>query len=128
MTHCWLNNLLATLACFLISSVLQAQITLVKKGKPHSRVLYEKNNAVCHQAADLLSQFVGEITDVKLQVIPISEDKYLANNLQKDDIVISQHDDNMPEDAFEIKQKGMVLYISGSSKGAHRLLSLSRRG
>jgi len=117
MTHCWLNNLLATLACFLISSVLQAQITLVKKGKPHSRVLYEKNDAVCHQAADLLSQFVGEITDVKLQVIPISEDKYLANNLQKDDIVILQHDDNMPEDAFEIKQKGMVLYISGCSKG-----------
>lgn len=43
-----------------VATCLQAQVTLVKEGKPLSRIVVQENNSVDAQAAQLLQDFVHE--------------------------------------------------------------------
>ena len=91
-----------------VATCLQAQVTVVKEGKPVSRILIEKDNSVDNQAALLLQDFVQRISGASL---PVLTDK----SPRKGDIVIGGKDTSgLTEDGFRLK----TVYISsGGDKG-----------
>ena len=95
-----------------VATCLQAQVTVVKEGKPVSRILIEKDNSVDNQAALLLQDFVQRISGASL---PVLTDK----SPRKGDIVIGGKDTSgLTEDGFRLKTDNGIVYISsGGDKG-----------
>lgn len=91
-----------------------AQITLVRDGKPKSRiVLNNQPSAADTRAANLLQDFVGRISGAKLPIVTPSK------VIKPGDIVIGQGStDGLTEDGFRLAERGGALYISsGGDKG-----------
>ena len=59
-----------------VATCLQAQVTVVKEGKPVSRILIEKDNSVDNQAALLLQDFVQRISGASLPVLTDKSPRY----------------------------------------------------
>ena len=90
----------------------QGQITLVRDGKPQSRIVVNSDSPVDRRAADLLQDFVGRISDAKLPVVE-------SKKLKKGDVVIGQGStEGLTEDGFRLADGDGILYISsGGDKG-----------
>lgn len=101
-------------AAFLLSAAMgvNAQVTLVKEGKPTSRIWVEKGNQVDGQAADLLQDFVRRISGATLPIVS-------GQTPGKGDVVIGKGDTNgLTEDGFRLATDQDRLYISsGGDKG-----------
>lgn len=104
-------NLCIVLLLLVITSM-NAQVTVVKEGKPVSRILVEKNNAIDKQAAQLLQDFIERISGAAL---PVVNDQ----SPRKGDIVIGRKDvSGLTEDGFRLKTDNGIIYIStGGDKG-----------
>lgn len=91
----------------------QAQVTLVKEGKPTSRICIEKGNEIDRQAADLLQDFVRRISGATLPIVSVP-------SLKKGDIVIGGGNvSGLTEDGFRLQTDKGSLYIgSGGDKGS----------
>lgn len=102
-------------ALFLLSAAtcLNAQVTIVKEGKPLSRIVVGKDEPVDNQAALLLQDFVQRISGASL---PVVTDK----TPRKGDIVIGGKETaGLTEDGFRLKTADGILSISsGGDKGA----------
>ena len=105
---------LSLCAAFLLSvaACLQAQVTVVKKGKPIGRILVEKENPVDNQAARLLQDYVCRISGATLPILTDATPR-------KGDVVIGGKDtEGLTEDGFRLKTNAGVVYISsGGDKG-----------
>ena len=90
----------------------QGQITLVRDGKPQSRIVVNSDSPVDRRAADLLQDFVGRISDAKLPVVE-------SKKLKKGDVVIGLGStEGLTEDGFRLADGDGILYISsGGDKG-----------
>ncbi len=101
-------------ALFLLSAAtcLNAQVTIVKEGKPLSRIVVGKDEPVDNQAALLLQDFVQRISGASL---PVVTDK----TPRKGDIVIGGKETaGLTEDGFRLKTADGILSISsGGDKG-----------
>lgn len=95
-----------------VATSLPAQVTVVKEGKPVSRILVQADDAVDNQAARLLQDFVQRISGASL---PVLTDK----TPRKGDIVIGGSDvAGLTEDGFRLKTNNGIIYISsGGDKG-----------
>ena len=95
---------------------LQAQIEIVKKGKPISKIIVDQSDSVDYRAAILLQDFVNRISGANLQI----EDANIKP--VKNDIVIkstSSSSSNIKEDGFHIStQNGILEIIGGEGKGS----------
>ncbi|MDD2953265.1 MAG: DUF4838 domain-containing protein [Parabacteroides sp.] len=102
-------------AAFLLLAAMgvQAQVTLVKEGKPTSRICIEKGNEIDRQAADLLQDFVCRISGATLPIVS-------APSPMKGDIVIGGgNTSGLTEDGFRLQTDKGSLYIgSGGDKGS----------
>jgi len=89
-----------------------AQISLVKAGKPVSRILVDTDNEIDNQAALLLQDFVKQISGAKLSITSLTTPK-------KGDVVIGKGNrDGLTEDGFRLTTDNGILYInSGGDKG-----------
>ena len=100
--------LILTMCCL----SLQAQITLVEKGKAFSRIIVNEKTEENEQAATLLQDFVRRISGVEL---PILFDK----TVKKGDVLIGGITMEAGEDGFKLSTQGDCLRISsGGGKGA----------
>lgn len=90
-----------------------SQMTLVKDGKPVSRIVVPETNQVNQQAATLLQDFVQRISGSSLPVIE-------GKKAKKGDIVIGQgNTTGLLEDGFRLSTSDGILRISsGGDKGA----------
>lgn len=102
-------------AAFLLMAAMgaNAQITLVKDGKPSSRIWIEKDNRVDRQAADLLQDFVKRMSGATLPVVSGEVPK-------KGDVLIGKGDaSGLTEDGFRlVTDKGSLYISSGGDKGS----------
>lgn len=91
----------------------QAQITLVRDGKPSSRIVVNSDSETDLRAAELFQDFVGRISDAKLPVVQ-------AERLRKGDVAIGQGStEGLTEDGFRLDDHDGILRISsGGDKGA----------
>lgn len=95
-----------------VATCVNAQITIVKDGKPTSRILTEKGKEVDNEAALLLQDFVKRISGATL---PVVTDK----SPRKGDIVIGKKNvSGLTEDGFRLQTDNGIIYIStGGDKG-----------
>lgn len=95
-----------------VATCVNAQITIVKDGKPTSRILTEKGKEVDNEAALLLQDFVKRISGATL---PVVTDK----SPRKGDIVIGKKNvSGLTEDGFRLQTDNGIVYIStGGDKG-----------
>lgn len=108
-----MKTLLTCVASLLLATVgVNAQITIVKEGKPLARILTEKDNPVDNQAALLLQDFITRISGATLPVVTDKAPK-------KGDIVVGRgNTSGLTEDGFRLATDGGVCYIrSGGDKG-----------
>lgn len=91
----------------------QAQITLVRDGKPQSRIVVNSDSPVDRRAAELLQDFVGRISYATLPIVN-------SNKLRKGDVVIGDGTtDGLTEDGFRLDDRdGMLRISSGGDKGS----------
>ena len=101
------------LAAWLCVDGAYSQMTLVKDGKPVSRIVVPETNQVNQQAATLLQDFVQRISGSSLPVIE-------GKKAKKGDIVIGQgNTTGLLEDGFRLSTSDGILRISsGGDKGA----------
>ena len=116
-----LNSLLATVVCLFTLHV-DAQITLVKKGSPKARIVFDLKDSTSVKAASLLSVFVSEITGTQLPLVvngKVNKTDYKKPSAyRKNDIVlINKGSDRDLEDSFSIETKDGRVFISGYDKG-----------
>lgn len=100
-------------ACLVLAVAgVNAQITVVKEGKPLARILADKNNPVDNEAALLLQNFIRRISGATLPVVA-------GQTPKKGDIVLGQgNTSGLTEDGFRLATSGGVCYISsGGDKG-----------
>ena len=69
-------NIVWILSLFCAFTSLHAQMTLVKDGKPQSRIVVADKNDVNMQAADLLQDFVKRITSTQLPIVVSDKEKW----------------------------------------------------
>lgn len=108
-----MKTLLTCVASLLLATVgVNAQITIVREGKPLARILTEKDNPVDNQAALLLQDFITRISGATLPVVTDKAPK-------KGDIVVGKgNTSGLTEDGFRLATDGGVCYISsGGDKG-----------
>lgn len=104
----------ATLLLALCVSVgAEAQITLVKNGKPTSRIVLANADSTNQKAAGLLQDFVQRMSGASLPIVS-------ATTTKQGDIVIGKGDTSgLTEDGFRLATNQGVCYISsGGDKGS----------
>ncbi len=104
---------LSLYAAFLLSAVcMEAQVTLVKDGKPAGRIIIKEDVPVNRSAANLLQDFVCRISGATMPVVK-------KGTPQKGDVVIGCEDTvGLTEDGFRLKTVGGTVCISsGGDKG-----------
>ncbi|MGM9758909.1 MAG: DUF4838 domain-containing protein [Parabacteroides sp.] len=91
----------------------EAQITLVKNARPASRIVVAGGQEADRQAARLLQDFVGRISEATLPIVE-------QQTAKAGDIVIGQGDSSgLTEDGFRLATQDGILYISsGGDKGS----------
>lgn len=106
------QKLLLAAALSMAVSGASAQITLVQRGTPKSRIVVNHETAVDGKAAALLQKFVDRISGATLPIVK-------NETPQKGDIVIGEGEvSGLIEDGFRLSQKNGALYISsGGDKG-----------
>jgi hypothetical protein len=111
MEKSWKNLCFISLLLFFCTG-LEAQVQLVKEGKPVARILAE-NNPIDQRAAQLLQDFVQRITDARLPIV-------IASSPRTGDIVIGKgNTDGLTEDGFRlVTDKGKLFISSGGDKGS----------
>ena len=101
---CCIILLLATISC-----KLNAQVALVKEGKPMGRIV-TTDNPIDNRAAQLLQDFVSRITQVRLPVV-------ITNSTRKNDVIIgSGNTQGLTEDGFRLTTQKHQLYISSGGE------------
>lgn len=91
---------------------LNAQIDLVKKGKPFSRIIVANNDSINREAAELLQNFVEKISGATLPILNTSKVK------QGDVIIGMGETSGLSEDGFRLSTEGNMLKVSsGGDKG-----------
>lgn len=105
-------NIVWILSLFCAFTSLHAQMTLVKDGKPQSRIVVADKNDVNMQAADLLQDFVKRITSTQLPIVVSDKEK-------KGDVVIGKGSvEGLTEDGFRLSSADGSLFVSsGGDKG-----------
>ncbi len=100
---------LALVWCFTLNA--EAQLTLVKDGKPASRIVLAEKTEVNEQAATLLQDFIHRISQATLPIV--SKDK-----IKQGDIFIGNGGE-AGEDGFTLDtSRGWLNILSGGDKGA----------
>jgi hypothetical protein len=108
-------------AMSLLFSCTRAPIEVVKNGKAFSRILADKADSVDLQAAELLQDFIEQITGVKLEIVPAE------SGIRKGDILIGNFQlpvegidtGNITEDGFALMTTdGYVRIVHGTGKGS----------
>ena len=98
---------------FTMACPLNAQITLVKKQKPMTRICVVGDKEPEKQAASLLQDFVQRISNAQLPIVNG------ASEFRKGDIVIGETAAEVGEDGFSLSTSNGKLYIrSGGDKGS----------
>lgn len=106
-----LKFFLLGVAC-MCASALDAQITLVKKQKPVSRICIVGQTEADKQAAELLQEFVHRISRASLPIVNNAEPR-------KGDVVIGEIRAEAGEDGFCLETADGKLYIrTGGDKGS----------
>ena len=99
-------------AMYAMSVPLNAQITLVKKQKPVARICVVGETEADKQAATLLQDFVGRISQANLPIVDNEKPR-------KGDVVIGEMHADAGEDGFLLKTEDDKLYIrTGGDKGS----------
>lgn len=103
----------------LLSSVAFAQVNLVRKGKPGSRIVLASSDANDLKAAELLQDFVQRISSARLPVVadvkPGKGDVVIGNGLCNKALVCPE----ITDDGFRIDSRnGIVRIVSGGGRGA----------
>lgn len=90
----------------------QAQIPLVREGKPVARIVTEKKS-VDTRAAELLQDFVQRMTNARLPIV-------VSETLKKGDIVVGRgNTEGLTEDGFRlVTDNGKLFISSGGDKGS----------
>ncbi len=89
------------------------EVTIVKNGRPDSRIVIAGSTAADTTAAILLQRFVRESSGAELPVTGVTP----KAQPRKGDIVISSTANALTEDAFRISTEGGIIKISGNAKG-----------
>lgn len=100
-----------------------AQISLVKKGKPQTRIIVSEQSAD-KEAANILQHFVRQISGAELPVISVTQNPKLRKNdiyidsSQKLPSNLAASQAKITEDGFLMSTEGNLLRIVGSDKGS----------
>ncbi|MEG2331962.1 MAG: DUF4838 domain-containing protein [Bacteroides sp.] len=107
-----LNLCIIILLLTTVSCELNAQVSLVKEGKPMSRIV-TTDSPIDNRAARLLQDFVSRITHVRLPIV-------MTSSTRKNDVIIGVGDTHgLTEDGFRLATNKHKLYISsGGDKGS----------
>lgn len=106
-----MKKVLLTITLLVSYCFSQAQVTLVNKGKPVSRIILTDTLSVNRQAAELLNRFVSCMSDAWLPIVENVQPK-------KGDILIGGTTQKATEDGFHIYTRKGILHIeSGGDKG-----------
>lgn len=108
-----MRTLFITIILFASSLCVSAQMTIVKNGKPATRIVLADDNAMNRQAAELLQDFIKRIsgTEVLLETKTITKTKTGG-------IIIGGTTDEATEDGFLIDcHDGNMTIKSGGGKG-----------
>lgn len=91
----------------------EAQMTMVKNGKPTSRIVLADTDSTNRKAADLLQDFVQRISGASLPIVS-------STNTKQGDIVIGKgNTSGLTEDGFRLATNQGVCYVSsGGDKGS----------
>lgn len=112
---------LILLCIFLSGLSVMAQVTIVKNGKPKSRILVNQQNATDKQAAILLQDFIQRISGAKLDILTettsVKKGDFLIGDFQ---LPISGFNVNeIKEDGFYINTtEGTIRVVNGKGNGS----------
>lgn len=103
----------ALLLALCIPAGAEAQMTMVKNGKPTSRIVLADTDSTNRKAADLLQDFVQRVSGASLPIVS-------ATGTKQGDIVIGKgNTSGLTEDGFRLATNQGVCYISsGGDKGS----------
>lgn len=102
--------------CFFFLAVgmcvhLNAQVSLVNKGKTKSKIILSEKNQVNQTAANLLQNFVQKISGCELPIV-------VGQSPKKGDVVLGgEYPSQVTDDGFYMSTKGDILHISGKDNG-----------
>ena len=111
------------LICFI--TTVQAQIHLVEKGQPLSRIIIDTEDSLAHTATQIFNRFVKEMSGSSLEVIdfrkagpPQANEVWLGNYQIPQQPHLAQKSHQIQEDGFYLWEKDHCLrIIVGSPKG-----------